>query len=154
MFETQNLYLKNTNSNKYHAILFDSFVLLTSVPSKTSILSKYSIYNIKTSILKIMHWIYLTVCYCHVTCAFQSQTTLYSYLNVKDLLARSRKEIWSLSDYNWTRTQNHSVRKRTLNHLANLTRTYTQMHRTDKYSEHGSILKGQFAQMVECPFTN
>ena len=27
-------------------------------------------------------------------------------------------EIWSLSDYNWTRTHNHLVRKRTFNHLA------------------------------------
>ena len=38
----------------------------------------------------------------------------------KELLARSRREIWSLSDWNWTRTQNHLGRKRTLNHLAKL----------------------------------
>ena len=31
---------------------------------------------------------------------FQSEATLYSCLNVKELLARSRREIWSLSDYN------------------------------------------------------
>ena len=36
-------------------------------------------------------------------------------------------------DCNWTRTHNHLVRKRTLNHLAKL---------------------GQFGQMVECSFTN
>ena len=53
-----------------------------------------------------------TVCYCHVTHAFQSESTLDSYLNVKELLARSRSEIWSLSDCSWTRTQNQLVRKR------------------------------------------
>ena len=60
----------------------------------------------------------LTVCSCHVTYAFQSEFTLYSCLNVKELLARSRREIWRWSDCNWTRTQNHLVLKRTLNHLA------------------------------------
>ena len=43
--------------------------------------------------------------------AFQSKSTLYNYLNdVKELLARSRRKIWSLSDCNWTRTRNHLVR--------------------------------------------
>ena len=41
-------------------------------------------------------------------------------LNVKELLARSRRHIWSLSDSNGIRTHNHLVRKRTLNHLAKL----------------------------------
>ena len=45
---------------------------------------------------------------------------LYSCLNVKELLAWSTREIWSLRDYNWTRTYSHLVRKRTLNHLAKL----------------------------------
>ena len=35
----------------------------------------------------------LTVCSYHVTYAFQSESTLYSCLNVKELLARSRREI-------------------------------------------------------------
>ena len=64
----------------------------------------------------------LTVCSCHVTYTFQSKSTLYSCLNVKELLARSRREIWRWSDCNWTRTQNHLVLKRTLNHLAKLTK--------------------------------
>ena len=51
---------------------------------------------------------------------FQSESTLYSCLNVKELLARSRRKIWNLSDRNWTRTQNHLVHKRTLNYLAKL----------------------------------
>ena len=51
---------------------------------------------------------------------FQSESTLYSCLIVKELLAPSRREIWSLSDCNWTRTQNHLVCKETLNHLTKL----------------------------------
>ena len=57
------------------------------------------------------------VCSSHVTYAFQSESTLYSSLNVKELLARNRRKIWSLSECNWTRTHNHLVRKRKLNHL-------------------------------------
>ena len=40
----------------------------------------------------------MTVCSCHVTYAFQSESTLYNYLNVKELLARSMREILRLSD--------------------------------------------------------
>ena len=45
----------------------------------------------------------------HVTYAFQSESTLYSCLIVKELFARSRREIWSLSDCSWTRIQKHLV---------------------------------------------
>ena len=62
----------------------------------------------------------LPVCYYHVTYAFQSETTLYTYLNVKELLVRNRRDVWSLSDSNGIRTHNHLVRKRTLNYLAKL----------------------------------
>ena len=141
--------------------------------------------------------LYLTVCSYHVTYALQSESTLYICLNVKELLARNRRDIWSLSDWNGTRTHNHLVHKRTLNHLAKLakwlscvmstylyrafdciflsyhvrtsditsvsgkefldilsniefgftlkcvrdmTRTYSQIKRTDKYSQHSSII--------------
>ena len=40
--------------------------------------------------------VHLTVCSCHVTYAFQSESTLSSCLNVKELLARSRPAIWIL----------------------------------------------------------
>ena len=50
-----------------------------------------------------------TVCSCHVTYAFENESTLYSCLNAKELLARSRREIWRWSDCNSTRTQNHLV---------------------------------------------
>ena len=63
---------------------------------------------------------YLIVCFYHVTYEFESESTLYNCLNVKELLARSSRHIWRLSDCNGTRTHNHLVRKRTLNHLAKL----------------------------------
>ena len=62
----------------------------------------------------------MTICSCHVTYAFQGESTLCSSMKVKELLTRNRREIWSLSECNWTRTHNHLVRKRTLNHLAKL----------------------------------
>ena len=62
----------------------------------------------------------MIVCSCHVPYAFQSESTLYGCLNVKELLAWNRHKVWTLSDCNWTRTQNHLARKRTLNHLANM----------------------------------
>ena len=64
--------------------------------------------------------IHCTVCSYYVTYTFQSESTLYSCLNVKELLGRSRREIWSLSDCNGTRTHNHLVLKRTVNNLAKL----------------------------------
>ena len=44
------------------------------------------------------------------------------YLNIKELLARSRRHIWSLNDSNGIRTHNHFLHKGTLNHLAKLAR--------------------------------
>ena len=64
----------------------------------------------------------MTVCSCCVKYVFQCESTLYSYLNVKELLAPSRPEIWNLSDSNWTQTHNHLVCKRTLNYLDTLAR--------------------------------
>ena len=40
----------------------------------------------------------LTVCSSHVTYPFGSECTLYSCLNLKELLAQSGRKIWSLSD--------------------------------------------------------
>ena len=64
--------------------------------------------------------VHLTVCIYHVTYVFRSESTLYSCLNAKELLARNRRDIWSLSDWNGTRSHNHLVRKRILNHLTKL----------------------------------
>ena len=35
----------------------------------------------------------MTVCSYHVTCAFESESTLYNCLNFKELLARNKREI-------------------------------------------------------------
>ena len=50
----------------------------------------------------------------------QSESALYSCLNIKELLAQNRQKIWSLSKCNWTQTHKDLVCKRTLNHLDNL----------------------------------
>ena len=63
--------------------------------------------------------VHLTVCSCHVTYAFQSESPLYRFLNVNEPLAGSTREIWRWGDYNWTQTQNRLVLKRTVNHLVN-----------------------------------
>ena len=44
-----------------------------------------------------------------------------NFLNVNELLAQSRRDIWKLSDYNRICTHNHSVLKVTFNHSAKLT---------------------------------
>ena len=60
--------------------------------------------------------LYLTVRSCNVTYVFQTECIFYSCLNVKELLAPSRSEIGGLSEFIWTRTQYHLIRKRALNH--------------------------------------
>ena len=64
--------------------------------------------------------VHSTLCSCHITYVFQRESTLYSSMNVKELLARNKRKIWSLSDCNWTRIYNHLVRKGKPNHLAKL----------------------------------
>ena len=113
-------------SNNYSVWLFISF------SPKNSLLFIIS-FNFMLQILINIFWpmkiktiifgtsyqdLFLTVFSCHVMYAFQSESTLYNFLNVKELLAWSRREIWSLSDCNWTWNQNHLVRTRTLNSLA------------------------------------
>ena len=43
-----------------------------------------------------------------------------SCLNLQELHARYKRDIWSLSDFNGIRTHNHLVCKQTLHHLAKL----------------------------------
>ena len=61
-------------------------------------------------------WLYVII----VTYAFQSESMLYSWVNVRELLARNRRNIWSLSDSNEIRTHNHLVPKWRLKCLAKL----------------------------------
>ena len=76
--------------------------------------------QILNHVAKLILWIlicavHLTVCSYHVMYAFQSESSLCTCLNVKEVLAWNRHDIWSLSDCNGIRTHNHLVRKRTLN---------------------------------------
>ena len=75
---------------------------------------------LKSNLIEEGKEIGLHVLFMSRTRAFQSESTLYSCLNAKELLARSRPKIWRLSDCNWTRTKDHLVLKRTLNHLNRL----------------------------------
>ena len=64
--------------------------------------------------------LHLTACSYFVMYMFQSESALYLCLNVRELLARNRCKISSLSDCNQTRTHNHLVCNQTINHLAKL----------------------------------
>ena len=54
-----------------------------------------------------------------LSCHVRASEWIYTlnYLNVKELLARNRCDIWSLSVSNETGTHNHLLCKQTLNHL-------------------------------------
>ena len=66
------------------------------------------------------------------------------------IFIRSRRKIWSLSDLNFRFCTCFSKEFLdiqatiecgfTLKHVRDMTRTYSQMHRTDKYSQHSSII--------------
>ena len=95
-----------------------------------------------------------TVCPYHVTYAFQRESTLYSCLNDKELLAWNRREIWNMSPVAVTKTSDFApVLSKvfldiqgtiecgfTLKRVRHMIRTYSQMHRTYKYSQHSSII--------------
>ena len=96
--------------------------------------------------------VHLIACSYHVTYAFQSESTLYSCLNVKELLARSRREIlkfkWLQLDSKWIKASSKEFLDIqatiecgfTLKRVRDMIRTYNQMHHTDKYSQHSSII--------------
>ena len=114
---------------KYGVIQTEFFVILDYfypfnplTTQKIEILKKWKkclqILSFYTCVPKITIIWCMTVCSYHVMYVFQSESTHYSCLNVKELLAWSRRKIWSLSDCNWTQTHNHLACKQTLNHLA------------------------------------
>ena len=71
-----------------------SFGLDHNILSKTDPNLIYTEFGCSNVTIKIFHIkLKLTVCFYHVTYAFQSESTLYSCLNVKELLARNRREI-------------------------------------------------------------
>ena len=85
----------------------------------TGLFTKLKLLKVR-DVFSLKRFIFMTVYSCHVTYAFQSESTIYSFLNVKELLAWRRCKIWSLSDCNWSQTHNRLTHKRTLNHLDKL----------------------------------
>ena len=73
---------------------------------------------------EIIYLVHLTLCFYHVTYAFYIKSTLCSCVSAKELFARRRPNIWSLSDCNLNQTHYYLVRKRTLNHLAKLAKWF------------------------------
>ena len=71
----------------------------------------------------LMYKVHLIVCYYHVTYAFESQSTRYSWKKVKELLARNRQNLLRLNVCNWIWTHNHLFWKGTLNHFFKLTKS-------------------------------
>ena len=74
------------------------------------------------------------------TYAFQSESTLYNCLNVKELLTWNRRDIWSLSDSNGIRINNYLVHKWTLNHLAKLVKWLSCFMSTSLYGAFDCLL--------------
>ena len=69
------------------------------------LISKSTLFKALFKLDLILQWIHgkltklqvlLTVCSYHVTYAFQSESTLYNCLNVKELLAPNRPKFWNL----------------------------------------------------------
>ena len=69
----------------------------------------------------------------YVLYSFQNVSTICSCLNVKELLAWNRCNIWSLSDCNMTGMYNYLVCKLTLNHLAKQAKLLSCVVRTYLY---------------------
>ena len=83
-------------------------------------------------LLEYFSVLYLTVCSSHVTYAFQSESTLYSGLSVR---LRTHSCVCTFLDIQTT-----TECEFTLKCIRDMTRTYSQMHRTDKYSEHSPVI--------------
>ena len=81
---------------------------------------KYSKYCTTVSIKTFRLWLYVIIM---SRASFRVNPHSIVCLNVNELLAWSKRHIWSLSDCNKIRTHNQLVRKQTLNHLVKLART-------------------------------
>ena len=76
------------------------------------------------------------------------------FLNVKELLARSRCYIWSLSDSKEIRTHNHLVRKQTLNHLAKLAKWLSFVVSTCLYGVFDCVLLSWLYVIIKVKWVN
>ena len=97
--------------------------------------------------------VYFTVCSCHVMYAFQREFTLYVCMNVKKLLARNWRHIWSSSDCNGTRNHIHLVPKRALNHLTKLVKSLNCDVSTYLYGEFDCMFLSFHIRISDCIHT-
>ena len=88
---------------------------------------------------------------CHYV--LQTECTLFTSLNFKELLAWNRRDIWSLNDCSGTWTNNHLVRKRTLNHLPKLTRWLSCVVSTYLYVAFDCILQSLFILFIRVSYS-
>ena len=93
--------------------------------------------------------LHLTVWFYHVTHTFQVESTLYIYLNVKELLGRNRSNVSSLSNSNGTQNCNHLIRKQTLNHLHKLAKWLSRVVSTYLYSAYDCVFVSYHARLSE-----
>ena len=85
----------------------------------------FSTSNVFDSSIKILQrYLYLLRVIIMSRTSFRVNPHSVVCLNAKELLAWSRRYIWSLSDSNGIRTRNHLFRKRTLNNLTKLAKNW------------------------------
>ena len=85
--------------------------------------------NLITLIRNMGIKILIFICLCVLVMSrtpFYSESALCSCLNVMEVLARKRRDIWSLCDCNEIQTHTHLVRKQTLKHLGKWLRVCLQ----------------------------
>ena len=99
--EVLKLYHETFSSLKWFTLMeTDTSLILKLIPlpALTKIFSRKKLTPLNyTKLIKWMQQNFMTVCY-HVTYEFQSKSTIYICLNVKELLPRNRRDIWGLSD--------------------------------------------------------
>ena len=96
-----------------------------------------------------------TVYYYHVTHAFQRESTLYSCLDVKELWLNGWVFVYKLSGCRFKSccSNNHLVRKRTLNHLAKLAKWLSCAVSTYLYSAFDCMLSSCQVRVLEWIYT-
>ena len=105
----------NKNITVYIVLIWQSFFFLKTIKSKDHEMIFRFFYCKADKMFQQIYLNFQVVCqlaarYYHVTCAFQSQSTLYISLNVKKLLGQNRHDIWNVSDSKGVWTHDHLVR--------------------------------------------
>ena len=98
---------------------FSSFFLIMTPPPILYAMSKVAHFLSRFFSLKsLIFMVVIAGWYYHLVYAFESESTLYSCLNVKELLAENKRNVWNLSDSKGIRNHIHLVSKRTLEYIS------------------------------------